>query len=114
MDPNTDAAISISDLLKISVPLLTAMCLWLYTQIRSNMEQSTKNSQDIALQNQSMMTHIAKINAMEERVANLSDDLTQVKFSIQSLEHKQDKHHMELLSAIRQLGPPSGTEHKET
>lgn len=93
----------ITKLLSLVVPILAVIVGWLWRQIRSNMEASTTNGRDIALLDQRLSSALGKVDGMEEKVIKLNEELTQVKFSILDLSHKQDQNHTELLNEIRSI-----------
>lgn len=95
--------IAFVDLLKIIVPAMLVFGGWLWRQINSNHVKSNQNAADIALINQTLQSQGGRVDGMEEEIKKLSGEITKVKFSIQSLDHKQDKHHLELLNEIRNI-----------
>lgn len=95
--------LTITDFVKLTVPMLAAMCAWLWAQISSNRTKSNENTSAIALLDQALRSQTGKVNGMEDEVKKLSNELTQVKFSLQSLDHKQDQHHIELMNEIKNL-----------
>lgn len=93
--------IEFKELITIGTAIIIAFCGWLWSLIHSNTKATSDNNREIALLDQSLKSHVGKVNGMEEKVTKLSEELTQVKFSLQSLEFKQDKHHTELMNELR-------------
>lgn len=101
--------VDLDTLLKFAIPILGGVCSWLWLQLQSAQNTAIANKQDIALMKQSHNSQLGRVDGMEEKIANLSDEITQVKFCLQTLEHKQDKHHIEVLNEIRNIIQQSRT-----
>ncbi len=93
----------ITKLLGLVVPILAVIVGWLWKQIRSNMEASTSNEREIALLEQKLDSAVSEVNGMKTEIKRFSEELTQVKFNLQDLSHKQDHNHSELMNEIRNL-----------
>jgi hypothetical protein len=95
--------VDIDSVINFVLVTLTLVVGWLWRLITSNSSIIYENHNNLALLKQSHDNQRGRVNGMEEKVQKLSDEITEVKFSIQSLEHKQDKHHLELLNEIRTM-----------
>lgn len=91
------------EMIKISIPILLALIAWLWKMIKGNMDAANKNANRINLINQSLEVEQTKIGGMEDKVSRLSYELTEVKFNLQAIDHKQDKNHIEILGEIRNI-----------
>jgi len=98
-----DVAVKATDLIVMSVALLSGVTAWLWRLTTANKTTAINNETNIKLINQEINNHQGKVNSIEDKVTKLTDEITKMKFSIQELNHKQEINHTELLNEIRSI-----------
>ena len=87
--------------ISIVLPLLVAVVGWLWRQINNNTKTTNTNATDIALAEQRLQSAEMNVIRIDDSVKKLSEDLTQVKFALKDLSHKQDKNHSEIMGILK-------------